>query len=95
MYEQRLRWRCDLLSNDDQRSRADQDGKAGIKLRAEEWEHQTEEATDDVRRDGVELLADNSVVRVDSANNGGCKECETLNCNVVEQEDRGSAESDR
>jgi hypothetical protein len=42
----------------------------------------------------MKLLADNSIVGVDGANNGGCKECKALNGNVVEQEDRGGAQSD-
>lgn len=43
----------------------------------------------------MKLLADDSVVRVDGANDGRSKECEALNRNVVEQEDSGSAKSNR
>lgn len=41
----------------------------------------------------MQLLTDNSVVRVDGANNGRCEERKALNSNVVEQEDCSSAES--
>lgn len=86
---------CCLLSNNDQRSGRNKNDQPPVSFPTDIREHQTEEATDHVWRNGVKLLADDCVVGVDGANNSRRKESKSLNRNVVEQEDHGSAQSDR
>ena len=54
----------------------------------------TYEGAHDVRWDGVELLGDDRGFRVDCLDDGGSEEGQTLDCDVVQEEDEGSCESD-
>lgn len=55
----------------------------------QEWEEDCEEGTDDIRWDGMKLLADDCVLGVDGLDNCRSEEGQSLDSDVVEQEDEG------
>lgn len=65
-----------------------------VELGAEPRDDEGEETTDNVRRDGEELLHDRGLPRVDSRYNSRSKESQALDGNVVEQEDKRGGQSD-
>lgn len=83
-----------IADNDSGRGQDDEDLSL-VNPPTDSREDESKASTDSVRRNTVELLLDNAVIGVDAADNGGEEESETLDSDVVEEEDEGDLEGDR
>ena len=72
----------------------DEEDVAAIVARAQPREEEDEERAHDVRGHGAELQEDDAGVGVDGLDDGGGEEGETLDRDVVEEEDEGRGERD-
>lgn len=73
----------------------DEEVDAAVEAPAEEGQEDGDEGADDVWRDSVKLLGDGTGGGIDSFDDCGSEEGETLDCDVVEEENEGCGEGDR
>lgn len=77
-----------------ERCRANEEDGTFVNLGGDEGYDEGGDGSDDVWRDGAELLMHDGLARVDGFHDGGGEEGQTLNGDVVKQEDDGGGEDD-
>lgn len=82
------------VSGHHQRSTADEQNRASVNAPADERDENRKERANNVRWHGVQLLRYNRVARVNRADNCWSEEGQSLNSDVVQQEDERGSQND-